>query len=174
VNSQSGKGGVAYVMKAEHGFDLPRRLQIEFSKSIQHITEDSGTEINPDAMWAAFQREYLPDRPSIQLLSHETTTSDAGAKVAAQLLVDGEHRTVHGEGNGPIAAFVHGLKRDLGVTIEVLDYSEHAISAGTDAVAVAYVEVQDGHGNVRWGVGQDESILVASLKGVLSAVNRGR
>jgi 2-isopropylmalate synthase len=174
VNSQSGKGGVAYVMKAEHGFDLPRRLQIEFSKSIQHITEDSGTEINPDAMWAAFQREYLPDRPSIQLLSHETTTSDAGAKVAAQLLVDGEHRTVHGEGNGPIAAFVHGLQRDLGVTIEVLDYSEHAISAGTDAVAVAYVEVQDGHGNVRWGVGQDESILVASLKGVLSAVNRGR
>jgi 2-isopropylmalate synthase len=174
VNSQSGKGGVAYLMKTEHGLDLPRRLQIEFSKSIQHITEDSGTEISPHQMWDAFQREYLPERPSMQLLSHESTTSDKGASVTAQLLVDGEHRTVRGDGNGPIAAFVHALQRDLGITADVLDYSEHAISSGTDATAVAYVEVQDEHGNVRWGVGQDESILAASLKGVLSAVNRAR
>jgi 2-isopropylmalate synthase len=172
VNSQSGKGGVAYVMKTEHGLDLPRRLQIEFSKSIQHITEDSGTEISPHEMWAAFQQEYLPEKPSVQLLSHESTTGDRGAKVTAQLLIDGEHRTVHGEGNGPIAAFVHGLHRDLGVEIEVVDYSEHAVSAGTDATAVAFVEVQDANGEVRWGVGMDESILAASLKGVLSAVNR--
>src|SRR5690606_28197807 len=174
VNSQSGKGGVAYVMKTEHGLDLPRRLQIEFSKSIQHITEDTGTEISPHEMWAAFQREYLPERPAFQLLSHESTTDDKGATVTAQLLVDGEHRTVKGEGNGPIAAFVHALQRDLGITAEVLDYSEHAVTAGTDATAVAYVEVQDEHGNVRWGVGMDESILAASLKGVLSAVNRYR
>jgi 2-isopropylmalate synthase len=174
VNSQSGKGGVAYLMKTEHGLELPRRLQIEFSKSIQHITEDSGTEISPHEMWAAFQREYLPERPSMQLLSHESTTGDGGAKVTAQLLVDGEHRTVRGEGNGPIAAFVHALARDLGVNVEVVDYSEHAVTAGTDATAVAFVEVQDEHGNVRWGVGMDESILAASLKGVLSAVNRSR
>jgi 2-isopropylmalate synthase len=174
VNSQSGKGGVAYLMKTEHGLELPRRLQIEFSKSIQHITEDSGTEISPHEMWAAFQREYLPERPSMQLLSHESTTGDGGAKVTAQLLVDGEHRTVRGEGNGPIAAFVHALARDLGVNVEVVDYSEHAVTAGTDATAVAFVEVQDEHGNVRWGVGMDESILAASLKGVLSAVNRAR
>jgi 2-isopropylmalate synthase len=174
VNSQSGKGGVAYVMKTEHGLDLPRRLQIEFSKSIQHITEDSGTEISPHEMWAAFQQEYLPEKPTVQLLSHESTTGDRGAKVTAQLLVDGEHRTIHGEGNGPIAAFVHGLSRDLGVDIEVVDYSEHAVSAGTDATAVAFVEVQDANGEVRWGVGMDESILAASLKGVLSAVNRAR
>jgi 2-isopropylmalate synthase len=174
VNSQSGKGGVAYLMKTEHGFDLPRRLQIEFSKSIQHITEDSGTEISPHQMWDAFQHQYLPERPALQLLSHESSTGDHGAKVTAQLLVDGEHRTVHGEGNGPIAAFVHALGRDLGLDIDVVDYSEHAVSAGTDATAVAYVEVQDGNGNVRWGVGMDESILAASLKGVLSAAARIR
>jgi 2-isopropylmalate synthase len=174
VNSQSGKGGVAYLMKTEHGLELPRRLQIEFSKSIQHITEDSGTEISPHEMWAAFQREYLPERPSLQLLSHESSTGDAGAKVTAQLLVDGEHRTVRGEGNGPIAAFVHALSRDLGLVIEVVDYSEHAVSAGTDATAVAYVELQDESGNIRWGVGMDESILSASLKGVLSAAARIR
>jgi 2-isopropylmalate synthase len=174
VNSQSGKGGVAYLMKTEHGLDLPRRLQIEFSKSIQHITEDSGTEISPHEMWAAFQHEYLPERPAMHLLSHESSTGDAGAKVTAQLLVDGEHRTVRGEGNGPIAAFVHALTRDLGLAIEVVDYSEHAVTAGTDATAVAYVEVQDDDGNVRWGVGMDESILSASLKGVLSAAARIR
>src|SRR5206468_7371587 len=109
VNSQSGKGGVAFIMKAEHGFDLPRRLQIEFSKTIQTITEDSGTEISPAAMWDAFCSEYFKDDGRVQLLSHEVTTSDDGAKITAQLLVDAAHRTIQGEGNGPIAAFVHGL-----------------------------------------------------------------
>src|SRR2546426_11509878 len=106
VNSQSGKGGVAYIMKVEHGFDLPRRLQIEFSKTIQAITEDTGTEISPVAMWSAFLSEYLPESPPVQLISHETTTGTDGAKVVAQLLVDGEHHTIVGEGNGPIDAFI--------------------------------------------------------------------
>ena len=174
VNSQSGKGGVAYLMKAEHGLDLPRRLQVEFSKSIQHITEDSGTEISPLDMWGAFEHEYLPEDAPIMLLSHETTTGDKSSRITAQMLVDGVHRTVHGEGNGPIAAFVHGLSRELGFGFDVVDYSEHAVSAGTDATAVAYVEVQHENGQVRWGVGRDESILNASLKGVVSAVNRIR
>jgi 2-isopropylmalate synthase len=173
VNSQSGKGGVAYIMKAEHGFDLPRRLQIEFSKAIQHITEDTGTEITPVAMWEQFQGEYLPDDPAIALVGHEITTGDAGAKVTAQLLVDGEHHTVMGEGNGPIAAFVHALQHDLGIHVEVVDYAEHAISAGSDAQAAAYVEVRTDDG-IRWGVGVDPSILAASLKAVLGAVNRLR
>ena len=172
VNSQSGKGGVAYIMKTEHGLDLPRRLQQEFSKSIQHITEDTGTEISPIAMWDTFEAEYLHDDMAITLLSHETTTSEKGARITAQMLIDGEHRTVHGEGNGPIAAFVHGLSRELGFGFDVLDYSEHAVSAGTDASAVAYVEVQHANGDIRWGVGRDESILNASLKGVVSAINR--
>ncbi len=174
VNSQSGKGGVAYVMQAEHGLDLPRRLQIEFSRSIQGITEDTGTEIAPAEMWAEFERTYLdPDAP-VHLLSHEMTTGDHGSAVIAQLLVDGEHLTIRGEGNGPVAAFVAAVQADLGVEIEVVDYSEHAVSAGTDATAVAYVETQLPDGTVRWGVGMHESILTASLRAVLSAVNRLR
>jgi 2-isopropylmalate synthase len=171
VNSQSGKGGVAYIMQAEHGFDLPRRLQIEFSKTIQAITEDTGTEITPTDMWATFESEYLaPD--GLQLLSHEATTGERGATVTAQLMVDGEHRTISGRGNGPIDAFVAGLRADLGVDVEVVDYTEHAIGAGSDATAVAYVETQRGDGSVKWGVGTHPSILTASLQAVISAVSR--
>jgi 2-isopropylmalate synthase len=174
VNSQSGKGGVAYIMKAEHGLELPRRLQIEFSKTIQTITEDTGTEIQPGELWSTFQSTYLDPAAPVQLLSHETTTGEKGSTVTAQLTVDGEHRTVHGAGTGPLAAFVAALQADLGVDLEVVDYSEHAVSAGTDATAVAYVETQGPDGEVRWGVGQDESILTASLRAVVSAANRHR
>src|SRR4051812_33340745 len=138
VNSQSGKGGVAYLMKAEHGLDLPRRLQIEFSKTIQSITEDTGTDMPSSEVWVAFEGTYLdPDAP-VRLLAHETTTGAKGSTVTAQLLVDGEHRTVQGMGSGPLAAFVAALAADLGIEIEVTDYSEHAVSAGTDAQAAAY------------------------------------
>jgi 2-isopropylmalate synthase len=174
VNSQSGKGGVAYIMNAEHGLDLPRRLQIELSKTVQTITEDTGTEISPADLWATFQGQYLPTSPRVQLLSHEeTTSSEEGSRVTAELLVDGEHRTISGRGNGPIAAFVHAIQSDLGVELEVVDYAEHAVSAGTDATAVAYVEAR-GADVVTWGVGMDESINSASLKAVVSAVNRVR
>jgi 2-isopropylmalate synthase len=172
VNSQSGKGGVAYIMKAEHGFDLPRRLQIELSKTVQTITEDTGTEISPGELWSTFQREYLPADPAVVLVSHEeTTSSEAGSRITAQLVVDGEHRTVAGQGNGPIAAFVHALQTDLALDVEVVDYVEHAIAAGADAKAVAYVEVR-GADAVTWGVGVDDSTTNASLAAVLSAVNR--
>ncbi|MFP3899869.1 MAG: 2-isopropylmalate synthase [Acidimicrobiia bacterium] len=174
VNSQSGKGGVAYILSTEHGLDLPRRLQIEFSKTIQGITEDSGTEISPAQMWDAFVAEYLPEDPPVQLVSHESATGESGSKVVAQLLVDGEHRTITGEGNGPIAAFVAGLQADLGADIDVVDYSEHAVGAGSDAVAAAYVETQRSDGVVRWGIGLHESIETASLRAVVSAVNRQR
>src|SRR5581483_624175 len=171
VNSQSGKGGVAYVMKAEHGFDLPRRLQIEFSRSIQTITEDTGTEISPAEMWGAFAGEYLPESPSLCLLGHEEASRDGATQVTAQLVLEGEHKTVSGQGNGPIAALVHGLRSDLGLDIEVLDYAEHAVGAGAEAQAVAYVEARS-EDEVRWGVGVDESISTASLKAVLGAAER--
>ena len=175
VNSQSGKGGVAYIMKEEHGLDLPRRLQIEFSKTIQTITEDTGTVIEPADIWATFIEEYLPEQaPRCELLAHEITTSDHGSSVTAQLLVDGEHVTVTGQGGGPIASFVAALQADLGVDIDVVDYSEHAVSAGSDATAVAYVETTRADGTVKWGVGMHESILTASLRAVVSAVNRHR
>jgi 2-isopropylmalate synthase len=174
VNSQSGKGGVAYIMKEEHGLDLPRRLQVEFSKTIQTITEDTGTVIDPTDIWVTFEGEYLPADAPVQLLSHETTTGEKGASVTAQLLVDGEHRTVAGQGNGPIAAFVAALQADLGIDVDVVDYSEHAVSSGSDATAVAYVETTRPDGTVKWGVGLHESILSASLRAVVSAVNRHR
>ena len=131
VNSQSGKGGVAYIMKAEHGLDLPRRLQIEFSKTIQTITEDTGTEIPSAEMWLAFEGTYLdPATRRCSSLTHETTTGEKGSTVTAQLLVDGEHRTVMGSGTGPLAAFVAALQADLGIDLEVVDYSEHAVERG--------------------------------------------
>ena len=160
-------------MKEEHGLDLPRRLQIEFSKTIQTITEDTGTVIEPGDIWTTFNREYLPESPPVQLLAHEITTSDHGSSVTAQMLVEGEHVTVTGQGGGPIAAFVAALQADLGIDIDVVDYSEHAVSAGSDATAVAYVETTRTDGTVKWGVGLHESILTASLRAVVSAVNRG-
>ncbi len=173
VNSQSGKGGVAYIMEVEHSMILPRRLQIEFSQAIQHVTEDTGTEISPDVMFEVFEREYLSGG-SIELLSHETQVSGGADKCTAQLLVDGEHQTISGEGNGPIAAFVAGIRDGLGIKIDVVDYSEHAIAQGASASAVAYVETADADGKTRWGVGIDPSITTASLRAVISAVNGRR
>ncbi len=171
VNSQSGKGGVAYIMESEHGLHLPRRLQIEFSKSIQHVTEDTGTEISPVEMWDRFEEIYLTDG-RVELRSQEVTTDDDRATITAQISVDGEPTTVHGEGNGPIAAFVDALRRELDIEVDIVDYSEHAASSGSDATAVAYVEVQTPDGEICWGVGRHPSILAASLRAVVSAVNR--
>jgi len=183
VNSQSGKGGVAYVMKAEYGLDLPRRLQIEFSRRIQHVAEDSGTEISPGVMWREFESAYLsPRQNGVELRSAEVVTTEEGARIVAQLFVDGQARTVSGAGGGPISAFMHALAADevIGaavVDLDVLDYSEHAvavggISAGSDATAVAFVETKAGDGTVHWGVGLHESILTASLRAVVSALNQ--
>jgi 2-isopropylmalate synthase len=170
VNSQSGKGGVAYVMKEEHGFDLPRRLQIEFSKTIQGVAENTGTEITPSEMWSHFEETYLRGG-GIVLRSYELHTSDAGAEITVQLDTPDGPRSVQGRGNGPVSAFVHGLTEELGIELDVVDYSEHAIGTGADTQAVAYVETQT-EGGVLWGVGVDDSIVVASLRAVLSAVNR--
>jgi 2-isopropylmalate synthase len=172
VNSQSGKGGVAYIMKAEHGLDLPRRLQIEFSGRIQAIAEDTGTEITPTEMWAAFSERYLPERPPIALASYDTTFADAATTLSARLQVHGRDRTVHGTGNGPVAALVQALRTEFDLPFEVLDFSEHAVGAGADAVAVAYVEARDGEGSTRWGVGMHESVLTASLRAVVAAFIR--
>jgi 2-isopropylmalate synthase len=176
VNSQSGKGGVAYVMKAEHGFDLPRRLQVEFSKTIQHITEDSGTEISPVVMWEAFRSEYVPDEPRMRLHSHELRSDAAGhTEITAQLVVDGAPRTLTGSGNGPIDAFVHALRSGMDVQLDVLDYAEHAMGQGSEATAVAYVETRcpaGPEGAVKWGVGSDPNIITASLRAVLGALER--
>ena len=172
VNSQSGKGGVAYLMDTEHGLDLPRRLQVEFSRQVQAVTESTGTEIRPAELWEVFAGTYLPDDAGIRILASEVTTAGGRTTVVAQLLVHGEHRTVTGEGNGPIDALVSGLGSELGVRFEVRDYSEHALTSGSGASAVAYVEAGSPDGTTWWGVGMDSSILDASLAAVVSAANR--
>ncbi|MDZ7675124.1 MAG: 2-isopropylmalate synthase [Acidimicrobiales bacterium] len=171
VNSQSGKGGVAYVMQEEHGFDLPRRLQIEFSRSIQNVVENTGTEISVDDMWTQFEETYL-SRGEIELRTYELHTTDTGAEITAQLEMPDGPITVTGKGNGPVSAFVHGLAERLGIEVDVLDYTEHAIGAGADTQAVAYVEMQTTDGDVHWGVGVHDSIVAASLRAVLSGINR--
>ncbi|MGA1658497.1 MAG: 2-isopropylmalate synthase [Ilumatobacteraceae bacterium] len=173
VNSQSGKGGVAYVMKTEHGFELPRRLQIEFSRTIQHITEDSGTEIAPDVMWQAFESEYLSSSPTYSLTSHELrSSSDGVTSITAQVEAHGKRVTLQGDGNGPIDAFVHALRTEFGVRLDVKDYVEHALSQGSEATAVAYIESSNESGDVCWGVGVHPSTITASLRAVLSAFER--
>jgi 2-isopropylmalate synthase len=174
VNSQSGKGGVAYVMDTDHGLDLPRRLQVEFSKRVQEITEASGTVIGSGQMRDVFEEMYLPEDAGLRLMTSEVSTGKGRTVVTAQLLVDGQHRTVTGEGNGPIDALVAALKADLGILLEVKDYSEHALTEGSGASAVAYVEAAGPDGTTWWGVGRDSSILDASLNAIVSAANRAR
>jgi 2-isopropylmalate synthase len=171
VNSQSGKGGVAYVMKTEHQLDLPRRLQIEFSGVVQSVTDGEGGEIEPDRMGQLFRAEYL-DRVAPLALNSVHTSSAAGERDVLEVgvYVDGDHRLLAGVGNGPIDAFVDALAR-IGHDVRVLDYAEHALSSGTDATAAAYVECAIG-GDVYWGVGLDPNIVTASLRAVVSAVNR--
>jgi 2-isopropylmalate synthase len=174
VNSQSGKGGVAYLLETEHGLSLPRTLQQEFSKTVQEITETTGTEIKPGEIWDVFTTTYQPANPAIQLLSSEVTATAAHTVIVAQLLVQGAHHTVRGEGNGPIDALMNGLRDEIGVSFQVRDYHEHALTAGAGASAVAYVEAEDDNGHTWWGVGMSSSILDASLEAVISAANRRR
>ncbi|HEY2173200.1 MAG TPA: 2-isopropylmalate synthase [Mycobacteriales bacterium] len=171
VNSQSGKGGVAYVMKSEHALDLPRRLQIEFSQVVQRVTDDDGGEVAPEQMWEVFAADYLEPAGRLALLTHHSSsTSEDQDVLTVEVEVDGVRREIEGVGNGPIAAFVAALA-DIDVQARVLDYAEHALSAGGDAKAAAYVEVTVGD-QVRWGVGVDANIVTASLRAVVSAVNR--
>jgi 2-isopropylmalate synthase len=171
VNSQSGKGGVAYIMKEEHNLDLPRRLQIEFSGVVQQVTDAEGGEVGPQAMWDIFAGEYLTDRV-LTLDRYSTATVDGKVEIEADVLFRGGPQRVTGVGNGPIDAYVQALQ-PLGVKVRVLDYHEHALSSGGDAQAAAYVECEVGDVTV-WGVGLDANIVTASIKAVSSAVNRVR
>jgi 2-isopropylmalate synthase len=172
VNSQSGKGGVAYVLKTEHHLELPRRLQIEFSKTIQKIADNEGGEVTPEEIWQSFSDEYLKKVRPLELISLRHLEGEPGHdRIEAMLRVDGEERSVVGAGHGPIDAFVAALGTELGVDVRIHDYSEHAMRSGADASAAAYIEAAIDE-KVLWGVGIDESIVVASLRALISAVNR--
>ena len=175
VNSQSGKGGVAYLMKTEHHLDLPRRLQIEFSKIVQGKTEAQGGEVSADELWAIFEDEYLPTdgapwgRFRLKGLS-QTSVMNQDVQLTVIITDRGQEVELSGHGNGPIAAFCNILQ-NYGVDVRVLDFHEHALSAGGDASAAAYLECAIG-GDVYWGVGVDPNTTTASLKAVVSAINR--
>jgi 2-isopropylmalate synthase len=175
VNSQSGKGGVAYIMKEEHKLDLPRRLQIEFSGVVQQVTDADGGEVSPQQMYEIFANEYLIDRQqfgAIKLEGYSTSTADGKVEIDVEVIHRGQRRPLVGVGNGPIDAYVQALK-PLDIQVRVLDYAEHALSSGGDAQAAAYVECEVGDTTV-WGVGLDANIVTASIKALTSAVNRAR
>jgi 2-isopropylmalate synthase len=175
VNSQSGKGGVAYIMKADHHLDLPRRLQIEFSRAVQARTDALGGEVSPAQMWEAFADEYLPNPTSpwgrLGLMAHRNTSGvDEKDAISVDLRVADEIREVEGVGNGPISAFCDALS-GVGIEVRVLDYAEHALSSGAEAKAASYIECEIA-GQTLWGVGIDANTTTAALKAVVSAVNR--
>ncbi|MFJ2631163.1 2-isopropylmalate synthase [Streptomyces sp. NPDC087422] len=175
VNSQSGKGGVAYVLKNGHKLDLPRRMQIEFSRIIQAKTDSEGGEVTPAQIWSVFQDEYLPtsDNPwgRVALRSAQTSTSSDGTDaLTVEAVVDGVETTLSGTGNGPISAFVDALA-GVGIDARVLDYSEHTMSEGASARAASYIECAI-DGKVLWGIGVDPNTTRASLQALVSAVNR--
>lgn len=173
VNSQSGKAGAAYIMNAEHGLDLPREMQAEFSHHVQKVTEASGTEISSLQLWEVFTSTYTPENAAMQLLSSEVVADSTSTRIVAQLLVNEQHVTVHGEGNGPIDALMNGLSQSLDIRFAIGDYHEHALTSGAEASAVAYVQASNGS-QTWWGVGMSSSILDASLAAVVSAANRRR
>ena len=175
VNSQSGKGGMAYIMKAEYKMDLPRRLQIEFSRSVQAHADSESREIAPAEILDKFKQEYLTATSPLELVKSRQTGQNGTYQIDAIVRYEGKEHTLSGEGNGPLSAFVDALGQ-IGVHLRVLDYSEHALTVGEDAAAAAYVEAEVGEdeSQVLWGVGVDNDILTASLKAVVSAVNRSR
>jgi 2-isopropylmalate synthase len=171
VNSQSGKGGVAYLMESEHHLDLPRGLQVDFAQKVQSIADARGGELTAAELLQTFEEHYLDHARPFELVGYTHSSEGDSDRIAAKLIVDGEERIVEGEGNGPIDALVAAIGRELGMQVHVRDYHEHAMSRGEDATAAAYVEA-DVDGEVVWGVGIHPSIATASLRAVLNAANR--
>ncbi|MEL7156799.1 MAG: 2-isopropylmalate synthase [Actinomycetota bacterium] len=174
VNSQSGKGGVAYLLKTEQELDLPRRLQIEFTRVVQQITDTTGKEITGQQIWEEFRNHYLAPSKPFELVSFSTAHNAAGAdrtSVSAKIRIDGEEVTLDGEGGGAIEAFVNAIRERTGLDLRVLDYHEHAIGMGADAKAVSYLELMVGEREL-WGVGIHGDITTASLQAIISGANR--
>ena len=171
INSQSGKGGVAYVMQADYGLDLPRELQVEFSRTVQTIVEAEEAEIASERLWAIFEREYLAPDGAFRMSDYHVAEDEGGCTVRATIADRGIVRTLRGRGNGPIDAFVRSVRAELGFDLSVRDYYEHALGSGAEAIAVAYVEIEIG-GRTLFGVGRNADIVNASLAAILSGLSR--
>src|SRR4051812_6187633 len=171
VNSQSGKGGVAFLLADRYGLELPRGLQVDFAQKVQAITDARGGELSPEEIYEVFRTNYLAVHTPYEIVSYRHDPSESGDRLTAQLRVDGKTSEIVGDGNGPIAAFVHSLAERSGLMIRVLDYHQHAMSAGEDATAAAYVYA-DVDGEAVWGVGLHPSIVTASLRAIVNALDR--
>ncbi|PPE72417.1 2-isopropylmalate synthase [Solimonas fluminis] len=174
VNSQSGKGGISYLLEHEYGLVLPRRLQIEFSQIVQEVTDTTGKEVTAADIESVFRRSYLEARSPYGYVAHhlvEDSTRDS-VELSTEITVDGKSQRIAGQGNGPIDAFINAMSKVVGERLTVQDYHEHAIGAGADAAAVSYIELKLGSGKTLFGVGRDANIVTASLKAILSGVNR--
>ena len=173
VNSQSGKGGFAWVLEQDQGLKLPKKMQAHFSKEVQELADKAGRELFADDIWDVFQRTYKLNTPQhFQLVDYEETKTADGTRVfAGKIELDGKEQSVSGRGNGLISSVVTTLRESFGVELEVKDYTEHAMTAGSDARAAAYVECVDAKGKTIWGVGIDEDVATASVRAVLSAAN---
>jgi len=177
INSQSGKGGVAYILEKDHGLTLPRKLQMEFSQIIQEIADQSGKEISSEMIWKAFNDEYLSLETPYGFLGQQSSTDTHASEVrnlTATLRENGKEVKVSGQGNGPIDAFMDALKKHSGIELKVIDYREHSVGLGNDAAAVAYLETRLKDGRTVYGVGMNPNIVTASLKAVVSAANRAK
>ena len=174
INSQSGKGGISYIMETEFGIQMPRALQVEFSGAVQKISDTSGEEQSPDDIWKAFDQEYLSAKTPYEFVEHQTRADTHASEkrlMTATVKKNGMDAVIEGEGNGPIDAYVDALKKDSGKDIKVFSYSEHSVGGGSDASAIAFVETEV-DGKHLYGIGQDPNIVSASLIAVTCAVNR--
>jgi len=171
INSQSGKGGIAYIMRTDYGFDLPRNVQIEFSKIVQARTDETGAELTSSELWSAFEHEYLAPAGPFGFIEARATDSNEGTAIAARIFEGDVVRSLSGAGNGPIDAFVAGLRDGLGLEVSVRDYHEHARTTGANAAAVAYVDLQVGAHHV-YGIASDANIVTASLRAIVNGLNR--
>jgi 2-isopropylmalate synthase len=174
INSQSGKGGISYIMETEFGIQMPRTLQVEFSGAVQKISDTSGEEQSPDDIWKAFEQEYLSIKTPYEFVEHQTRADTHASEkrlITATVKKNGMDAAIEGEGNGPIDAYVDALKKDSGKDIKVFSYSEHSVGVGSDASAIAFVEAEV-DGKQLYGIGQDPNIVSASLIAVTCAVNR--
>jgi 2-isopropylmalate synthase len=174
VNSQSGKGGVAWVIEQDKGLKLPKRLQADFSRHVQALADETSRELNAADIWGAFEATYLAKGGDRFVLgAYDETRGPNGDRIfAGDIEVAGEHHSVSGRGNGLISSVTAALANGFGVTLDVVDYVEHAIGKGSDVRAAAYVECRSGDGRTVWGVGIDEDVATASVRAVLSAANR--
>ncbi len=172
VNSQSGKGGVAYLLERDHGLRLPRRLQVEFSRVIQKMSDTRGGEVTSEEIRAAFQAEYIDRKTPFLLRGHRDDADEGTNRLTAKLVRDGIEHTVSGTGNGPIEAFIDGLRREFAIEVRIADYEEHALGVGANALAICFVEAQVAGAPPSFGAAIDGSIVSASLNAIVSAVNR--